>query len=110
MRVNVCSAVLVPCVFSLAQLILRVEVSQGLSLVVTRKMDGRGGRGDSRDQTLGNLLVAWHYENLPTLLGEVFYPRWDKRTLPFMSRDWVVIPWSLGGFDPLVPRDCTWKR
>lgn len=69
-----------------------------------------GGLGDSRDQTLGNLLVAWHYENLPTLLGEVFYPRWDKRTLPFMSRDWVVIPWSLGGFDPLVPRDCTWKR
>lgn len=47
MRVNVCSAVLVPCVFSLAQLILRVEVSQGLSLVVTRKMDGRGGRGGS---------------------------------------------------------------
>lgn len=54
------------------------------------------GGGDSRGQTLGNFLVAWHYGNLPTLLGEVFCPRWDKRTLPFMSRDCVVIPWSLG--------------
>lgn len=33
-----------------------------------------GGREQQGPDSLGNFLVAWHYGNLPTLLGEVFCP------------------------------------
>lgn len=37
-------------------------------------LPGWGCREQQGPGSLGNFLVAWHYGNLPTLLGEVFCP------------------------------------